>query len=391
MKSKQFGIFLIVINFIFTLHFTLNSYINSSFLEQFIPVAYVGPLYTIAAALAIIFFTQAEQILISIGVYRTTIYLIALDAASLLGLSLFGAAGTGSAVVPVGFFIIHYVTAAFILSLTFDLYFEQNSHDHKTGFARGAFLTAANIAWLISPLLFSRLVGESSFWHVYSISFILSLLLLITSIVGLRKTSMPHLKKVFFWKTFKEMLKRKDLFRIFTANFVLQFFFAWMIIYLPIHLHQTIGFSWGEIGLIFTIMLLPYVLLEIPLGYIADRYLGEKELLATGFIIMFLFTIPLGFMSGAHFFLWSFVLFGTRIGSAMVEIMTESYFFKKISAVDGNLISFFRNSQPMAYVAGPLTGSVALVIFGKIEYLFVILAFFVLAGLVSGMHLKDTR
>src|SRR3972149_2289795 len=103
----------------------------------------------------------------------------------------------------------------------------------------------------------------------------------------------------------------------------------------------------------FTIMLLPFVIVQYPLGKLADK-IGEKELLNIGIIVMSFATLAIPFLGSANFFLWAGVLFLTRVGAAMVEAMTEIYFFKKINTEDSEVISFFRNTYPVAFIFAPL-------------------------------------
>ena len=175
------------------------------------------------------------------------------------------------------------------------------------------------------------------------------------------------------------------------SSLLLNFFFSWMVIYTPIYLHDHLGFSWTVIGIMFTIMLLPFPLLEMPLGKLADEKYGEKEMLNTGFIIIAITTAILTFITSTNAILWTVMLFATRIGASMVEITTESYFFKKIGSDDSNLLSFFRMTGPIAYIIGPISASI-LLIFVAPNYLFVILGFIVItAGLYFSLDLKDTK
>ena len=115
-----------------------------------------------------------------------------------------------------------------------------------------------------------------------------------------------------------------------------------MTIYTPMYLHKHLGFAWKELGIMFSIMLVPFLLLEAPLGRIADKVLGEKEFLVTGFAIIAIATAVISFMTVSVFFLFALILFTTRVGAAMVEIMTETYFFKKIRAEDAQIIGLMR-------------------------------------------------
>ena len=171
---------------------------------------------------------------------------------------------------------------------------------------------------------------------------------------------------------------------------LLFFFFSWMVIYIPLHLARTVGFEWDRIGIILSIALLPYILLEYPLGHLADTRFGEKEIMTVGFILIGLFTLPLGLIASVSFFFWAFFLFATRIGASMVEIMTETYFFKKIDVTNSDFLSVFRMAEPLAYVVAPLAASLLLV-FVPTQYLFAILGLVMIAGVALTLPLADTR
>tara|TARA_Y100000310_G_scaffold188480_1_gene188437 strand:+ start:240 stop:1415 length:1176 start_codon:yes stop_codon:yes gene_type:complete len=391
MQRKHFANVLLFTNFLFTLHYTINSYINSSFLEQFISLSEVGLVFGIAAFIGIVILSQAEKLLIRFGTLPLILALISMNISALIGLVIFHQS-QAQVLIPLFLFIVHYAIATFLLKFAFDVYFEEQSYDGSTGAIRGKLLTAQNLAWVISPLIFSQLLGEAtSFWKVYSLSLTISIVLLLVVIYMTPKTKEPHFKKIYFYKTLKEVWAERDILRIYMVSFLLHFFFVWTVIYLPIYLHESIGFSWGEIGALLTIMLIPYILIDIPLGKIADSYLGEKELLIVGFVLLFIFTIPMGLITEKNFMWWGFVLFMSRFGSGAVEIMSDTYFFKKVGAADGNLISFFRNAKPFAYITGSLIGSI-LVLLGLFGgQLFLILAALMLFGLIFVIPLKDTR
>jgi predicted MFS family arabinose efflux permease len=168
------------------------------------------------------------------------------------------------------------------------------------------------------------------------------------------------------------------------------FFFSWYVVYLPVYLHNVVGFSWPDIGLILFIMLIPYVFIEYPAGRIADTVLGEKELMIAGFVIAGLGTAPLFWLESSSVWVWGSILFVTRVGTALIESMTETYFFKKIDGTDTSILSLFRIVRPLGYSIGPLTAGVILA-FYDIQYLWAILAGIMLLGIIHPLSIKDTK
>jgi len=162
-----------------------------------------------------------------------------------------------------------------------------------------------------------------------------------------------------------------------------------MVIYTPIYLHEHIGLPWVTIGIVFTVMLLPFALFEYPLGKLADKKLGEKEIMTAGIIILAITTATLSFIGSAHIIVLSLILFGTRTGASMIEVTSESYFFKKISGADSELLGFFRMTSPLAYIVGPIVASSVLV-FIDFRFLFLTLGIIMLFALRYSLTLHDT-
>lgn len=383
---------LVVINFVFTLHYTVGAYINSSFLEQFLDVKYVGLVFTVSALLAIIGLSKIEHLLVRFGNYYLALFLLLIDIVALACLAVYGFLGVMvHPLLPIILFIAHYATAVFLLRVSLDIYFEEETIGGPIGSLRGKLLTASNLAWFVSPIIFGQLLADGDFWKIYTLATFLAVVLLFFILRYLKHTHEPRYRKIYLRGTLKEVWKNKDIFRVFVANFLLHFFFSWMVIYLPIYLHDHIGFSWEEIGFMLSLTLIAYILIDIPLGYISDK-LGEKELLQLGFLLTFAFTFPIALISEATFLIWTITLFGARLGAGTLEVMTDVYFFKKISDRDANLITFYRNSPPLSYILGPLVGSILLATGAVSEgYLFLVLSGILFLGLFIVTPLRDTN
>jgi MFS family permease len=115
-------------------------------------------------------------------------------------------------------------------------------------------------------------------------------------------------------------------------------------------------------------------------GILSDRKIGEKEFLITGLIIMFIATLFIPMINTPLFLTWALVLFATRIGASLVEVSSESYFFKQVKEEDTGLISLFRLTRPLAYVISPLF-ALPVIYFFSYSVSFYFLSFFVLLGL----------
>lgn len=375
-------------SFIFlSFHGYIILYINSTYLELFISKELVGILYSVGSLLNFLFLILAPNLIGKIGIYRLTIAALLLEAAAVILLPF--AAGPLAAIIP---FVIHQGTIHFVIYL-FDIFLEGAQVDEsRTGRIRGLYLTLSNIVLIISPVIAGFILQELFFGRVYfvSILFILPIFffLMNKNIRALSKTI--RIETSFLSAIKKLFIQDGILSKVVIARFLLQFFYAWMIIYTPIFLYSIIGFSWQEIGIMFSVMLLPFALLELPAGYLADTYLGEKEIMLFGFVIMSLATMLLSLFSAPIFILWTLALLLTRIGASLVEITTESYFYKNVTSANGDVISVFKSTTPAAFIISPIVGAVALLIV-PFNFIFVVLGAITLTGIYFVASLKDTR
>jgi MFS family permease len=158
----------------------------------------------------------------------------------------------------------------------------------------------------------------------------------------------------------------------------------------PIYLHQNLGFSWNQLGWMFSLMLIPFILVEIPAGIVADKYIGEKEMFYAGFAIMISCLCLFSVLESNNPWLWALLLFASRVGAALVEAMRETYFFKKISASDVDKINIFRATIPFGHVLGSLLGLVILLLL-PINYIFFITAILLVASFYFLSLMTDTK
>lgn len=379
---KLFAILLL--GFIFTFHTALPVYVSSNFLSTFASTKTVGLIYSIASLMAIIVLLQFPRLLRRFGNYETLLLLIGLDALSLAGLISFKSIWW---IAP--FFVVNIVMIA-LASLTIDIFLEHSSDNKHTGGIRGLFLTVINIAWIISPFLTGLLVQETDYQTVYIAALVLLVPLLMLLVYNFRDFKDPRYTRI---GTFEgvEMVRSNPKFRsIFSVNIILNTFYGWMVIYTPLYLHNTIGFDWPTIGIIFTIMLLPYIIFELPLGRLADSHFGEKELMIAGFIIIATFTALLAVIEVPNVFLWALALFMTRVGAAIAEVMIETYFFKQIHERDSAILGLFRTTRPLGYLLAPILATITFA-FVEPQYSFIVLGAITLFGVGYSLELKDTK
>jgi len=382
-KSEVFGL-LYLASFLLAFHLFFVIYIHSSFLNTFIAERYVGTIWILGSVLGVGALLLASRALKRFGNYRVLVFLTLLEFLIFIGLAF-----VTKALFALPLFILYLIIYPVIL-FNLDIFLESYTKEESaTGSIRGTILTVVNTALIIAPLLAGLILTDGDYWKVYLIAafFLIPFLYLISK---LRSFVDPPYRTLHIWPTLLSIWNNKNIYSIFMAQFVLRFFFAWMVIYMPIYLHVHIGFSWSEIGVMFAIMLLPFALLELPAGKIADTWLGEKEILSAGFLIAAFFTVLISFITSNNFFIWTATLFMIRVGASLIEIMTESYFFKHVQGDDNSIISFFRITRPVAYIIGPIVASIAL-IFIDLRFIFIILSLVLLSGLFYSFRIEDTK
>lgn len=376
---------LFIIGFLFVINASLTSYINSSFLGEFISEKHVGFLYTAGSILALLGLIWMPKFLRKIGNYKMMALSLSASALSLLMFSL-----TKSPALIVIFFII-YLGARSLIYFSLDEFIESYSDESSTGKTRGLYMTSISLAWLIAPFLSGLIIDAFGYQALYTTAFVFVLIALFGVLVWLKRHKDPkYPKKVPLKEIFAKMLLKKNLYRVYRVNLLLQFFYAWMVIYIPIYLHQHMGFEWSTLGIMFGVMLLPFVLFEIPLGRLADTKYGEKEIMNTGLIIMTISVIGVSLLQTQNVIFWTALLFLTRTGASMVEIAVETYFFKKVDGAETDLISFYRNASPIAYLLAPIIVSALLLVI-PLEYTFFVLALMLITGLRFSTKLVDTK
>jgi MFS family permease len=361
----------------------LTSYINSSFLGTFINPKFVGLIYTITSLIAILALLEMPKILKRFGNYHTISFFLFINIISLFLLSTLN-----NKTFIILIFIIYLSTINLIIA-SIDIFVEDFSAKKATGNIRGIFLTVLNSAWVIAQLAMGFFASKISYNGLYAISFFFVIAVLLIIRFKLKKFEDPIYKKIPVKETILKILQNKHISKIYASNFLLQFFYVWMVIYTPIYLNQNMGFGWSKIGIIFTIMLLPFVILQLPLGRLSDK-IGEKKLLKLGFIIIIIATVSLAFINSKSILIWGIILFATRVGASIIEVMNESYFFKQITARDADIISFFRNASPTAYIIAPLIATPFLIFF-PFNSIFIFLGLIMTLGLYSSFTLKDTK
>ncbi|MEK7539492.1 MAG: MFS transporter [Patescibacteria group bacterium] len=365
--------------FLFSLHLALTSYVNSSFLSFFLKEKNVGLLYTLGFIVSIIALLLIPKILIKIGSYKFLLWSVGLNAISLLFLSISKSIWL---IIPI---FVSYLTLNTIIIFSLDELLLIFSKNYGVGKIRGLYIAIISAAWVLAQSVSGTILNNFSFSALYFISFVVMALFFIVSFFFLRKSPDPNYDRTPISESLKIFFKNKNLTRAFKINFFLQFFYAFMIIYTPIYLNAHLGFTWSEIGVIFTIMLTPFVILPFFLGKYSDK-IGERRMLIFGFTLVSLATLSLFFITQREIWIWILILFITRIGASTIEIMSDIYFFKHIAPENDEFIGIYRNAAPVAFIFAPLVAIIIFSLTPSFNFIFLILG----AMMLLGIYLSST-
>jgi len=371
-------------NIFVSFHYALIIYINSTYLSNFFSETQVSALYIIGAIINTFLLLNASKILEKIGNYRFVVYVIIIEFFSTIGMV------ASATPFLIGLYFLTHTIAISLIYFNMDIFVESLcKSEGQTGSIRATYLTMANLTIVFAPIVVAFLLTSNIYAYVYLAS-ATSLLPLYHLIKKFKKLELKVIRHIRIKETLTEYIKNKDLYNIFISNFLLQLFYAFMVVYVPLYLERYIGFSWTEIGIMFTIMLLPFVLFEVPVGDLADEKYGEKEFLTIGFVVMGLATLFISFVTVQSFWIWTTILFITRIGASFVEVTSESYFFRHVDQNKTDVISFFRITRPLSFLAGPIIATITLQ-FVPFQYIFIVIGAFMILGTHYSLAIRDTK
>ncbi|MBI5135662.1 MFS transporter [Candidatus Uhrbacteria bacterium] len=373
--------------FLYSLGIALSTYVGSSYLQGVVGTGAVESIYIASAA-----FTIIGMVLLPAFVHRVgkrmgfSVIAVLLFASSIL-LSM-----VALPVIAVLSFTL-YTAATWMVLLGFDVALEQYSSDGNTGRLRGWYLTIMNAGWVVAPLVMGSIGQRFGIQWVFAasaVAFLPMSLLFPTMFRSSDDRSFHHHEHL--RDALRRIIQIDGLWKVTLVAFALQFFYAWMVIYAPLYLHDTIGFSWGMIGWMFSIMLIPFVLTEYPAGVIADRWWGEKELMIVGFVVMAVASIVFGVMSpSASWLAFAGVLFCSRVGASIVESMRDTYFYKHVDSDDIAIISVFHMVWILPYVIAPVLGAAMLTTVGYADLFVMLGGLLVILSGAALYRLSDTK
>ncbi len=375
-----------LMTFLYAMHYAIPVYATSSYLHKFFASSIVSAAYMVGSFFALL---ASVHIAKSIKKYHTYRFTMGVAILEMIVVALFGL--TENIYLLPALFVAHFALQA-LLFVSLNVFMESFSAHANVGSIRGLFLAVFHVGILISPVIGGYILSISSFAVLYTVSALtlIPYLFLVHHYLGHIKDPAYHTINLI--DALHKALRNKNIRGAVVAKFLVECFYAVMVIYSPLYL-ATLGIPLTTyLGFIIPVALIPLVILPYELGYLADTKYGEKEMLLIGLLILTVTTFICVLLTTSSVLIWALVLLISRIGASLVDTMAFTYYFKKIGPEDPSFTALFVNMYSMAIIT---TGAVGVMIspflVERPQLMFVILGCVLAWGVTVVLPMKDTR
>ena len=433
-RIKKLLIIGFAMTFLYGLQLSLTIYTFSDFLKAFLTEKYIGILYLLASILTLYVLNIYNKVINKYHNFKVTSTLLALNALSLCMLSV------NHNVYIIACYSIFNIIFNALLAVSLNLYIEEWTEHHDIGMIRGLAITITSISLICGLFLSKIFIGTdiglaqilSGFNTTYGSLYLASAVVLL-GMLYLCRHYFDHVREPIYagghmWQVIGSLYRNRDLKGVFIANLILNTYVAVMISYFVIYMRDYTTISMPDyIGTIMPIALLPFIFLPFTIGHLTDKKHNEKSLITIGISIMIisLLCIPLlttyahslavtatqqvqsahivnsldvlavgsqdqidtanHHLYGQVVIMWAMLLLLGRIGSSVVETAASSYFYKKVSKSDNDMIALFTNAGPMG---GIFAAVIAIAAYYLNQILGVTYSLFIITAIVMLFSLK---
>lgn len=263
------------------------------------------------------------------------------------------------------------VTCMTLFFIILAIFVRDFAAEKEVALAEGRFYLFTNIGWVIGPLtggFIAKTFGtESAFIFAAFCYLVLAIIFFHQNL----KVKNPHLhartelekpKTGFsgFWKNLKDFARQKELRNAFLISYGMYFWWSISAIYMALSLTQ-LGYSQQIVGLVFSLSVVPLILIEFHATDGAKKY-GVRNFLVIGYALLSIFLLL--FTQAESSTLIKLMIL-VNIGSAFIEPNKEVFFFKQVNQEDEErFYGIYNASYPIAYITAPAAGSILLASFG---------------------------
>lgn len=345
--------------------------------ETLVPLSYVGLFISLSFVISILANLFGSAIIRRLHEQRSLI--LGLGMAT-LALFLMGFVGHIAALVVVFAF---YTFAITLVWFNVHLYVKHNSDAQHLSGNEGKLGVFVNLGYVLAPFIGGAVASTFDLPAIFVASALITLIafIMFLEIKPYDQELVPESKE-HFWGSVRNYFADKELGKIFVALFGLRFLYAiWY--FLPVLLTDK-GLSVAHLGLVYSLSAIPWVLLEYPVGKMADRR-GERMFIIIGFAILSLVGFLYGFAPSLPWIIAG--LFIGVIGSSFIEQTVFSAFFRRSGDRDVERLSVLRTAMGLGQVLGPLLASL-LISLAPLPFLFTFSGLLSLLFLANALSLQ---
>lgn len=252
-----------------------------------------------------------------------------------------------------------------------------SSKKESLGDSEGEYFTFINLGVLLGIAIGGALAMSYSYYAVFvSAAFSFIAIFFLAGTIGIKDGKKLRRKQTGVMEDAKKFFSNPELRRAYISNVGLYFWVSIAFLYLPI-IMKSLGFDFRKIGLVFAAMVIPYILLEYPVGKLSEKE-GSKKFISLGFFAIALSSLLIYANYGAIYSMGLFFFF-SFMGAAAIEPLNEMNLDKhsKKNDIVENM-TIFKTSLRAAYFLGPITAALLISLFG-IREMFLALAL-IMAG-----------
>lgn len=320
------------------------------YLKTLVPLQFVGLIISASFTVSIVANLLGGRIIRKLHEQRALIFFLGLTT-----IALFLMGYIGHIVVLVVIFSL-YTFAVTLVWFNVHLYVKHNSDAQHLSGNEGKLGVFVNLGVVLAPFIGGAVATRFDLPAVFVAA---ALITLIAFILFFELRPYDHEVVVTenenFWTSLKMFFRERELARIYFALFGLYFLYAtWY--FLPVLLTSH-GLSVANLGLLYSLSAIPWVVLEYPIGRWADKK-GERAFLITGFSILSVVGFLYGFGPSLPWIIAG--LFIGVIGTSFIEQITFAAFFRRAGERDVERLSVFRSAMGLGQVTAPLLAAVLL-------------------------------
>ncbi len=352
-------------------------YSNSAVIESVNGRESIGLIYGISAALSLVFSTWIIPTVINkLGNRKATGLALFLTIASTLGIRFFES--------PIFFAVsfILFLMAQILVSFNFDVFFEHTTTKDSSIRGRGAVVALQHVGRMLGPILAAYLTVQSGIRIPYNVSlflFVVTGFILYFATANFKDKNYGHVSII---KSYKNVISRPGVRKPLISMILLQTFYALMVTFVPIYLADVQGMGLESLGIIFTIMLFPFVVFAYPVGKYLDGGASSRRAARYGLLIMAAATLAFAAIKSNSLIIWGVVLFMSRIGAVILETTAEGTFLRSIKEEETDLLGIMRDMQPIGYFLASLISVIVLAL-GNIKDIFYVVGFILVLGIIT--------